>query len=118
MQALDINDFLFAFIQCLRDICLYESKEEAVLREEVLGRLDSLAKEWVQRVSALFGMGGVGDAEAANAKIFTFGSYRLGVHGPGRSLFPNHVIPVLKLNKFPCSVALSTSLQVQCYDRG
>ena len=53
-----------------------------MLREEVLGRLDKLAKLWVQRVSALYGMSDVGDVEA-NAKIFTFGSYRLGVHGPG-----------------------------------
>lgn len=53
-----------------------------MLREEVLGRLDKLAKVWVQRVSALYGMSDVGDVEA-NAKIFTFGSYRLGVHGPG-----------------------------------
>ena len=55
-----------------------------MLREEVLGRLDKLAKLWVQRVSALYGMSDVGDVEA-NAKIFTFGSYRLGVHGPGMS---------------------------------
>ena len=69
-------------LQCLHDLGLYESQEEAVLREEVLGRLDKLAKLWVQRVSALYGMSDVGDVEA-NAKIFTFGSYRLGVHGPG-----------------------------------
>ena len=69
-------------LQCLHDLGLYESQEEAVLREEVLGRLDKLAKVWVQRVSALYGMSDIGDGEA-NAKIFTFGSYRLGVHGPG-----------------------------------
>jgi poly(A) polymerase len=67
----------------LRDQGLYESKEEAVRREEVLGRLDTLVKEWVQRVSVVFGMSGIADGELANAKIFTFGSYRLGVHGPG-----------------------------------
>jgi poly(A) polymerase len=70
------------YLQCLHDLGLYESREEAVLREEVLGRLDKLAKVWVQRVSALYGMSDIGDTEA-NAKIFTFGSYRLGVHGPG-----------------------------------
>ena len=70
------------YLQCLHDLGLYESREEAVLREEVLGRLDKLAKIWVQRVSALYGMSDIGDIEA-NAKIFTFGSYRLGVHGPG-----------------------------------
>ena len=72
-------------LQCLHNLGLYESREEAVLREEVLGRLDKLAKIWVQRVSALYGMSDIGDIEA-NAKIFTFGSYSLGVHGPGTRL--------------------------------
>ncbi len=69
-------------MQCLREQGLYESNEEAVLREEVLGRLDRLVKEWVLRVSSWQGLGDYGDVDA-NAKIFTFGSYRLGVHGPG-----------------------------------
>ena len=70
-------------MQCLREQGLYESNEEAVLREEVLGRLDRLVKEWVLRVSSRQGLGEYGDVDA-NAKIFTFGSYRLGVHGPGK----------------------------------
>ncbi len=78
-------------LQCLHDLGLYESREEAVLREEVLGRLDKLAKIWVQRVSALYGMSDIGDVEA-NAKIFTFGSYRLGVHGPGIPHFRCHFL--------------------------
>ena len=74
-------------MQCLHDLGLYESHDEAVLREEVLGRLDALAKEWVRRVGAVYGMSDVGDVEAG-AKIFTFGSYRLGVHGPGTDPWP------------------------------
>ena len=87
-------------MQCLHDLGLYESREEAVLREEVLGRLDKLAKLWVQRVSALYGMSDVGDMEA-NAKIFTFGSYRLGVHGPGAI----QTVPLLHIAA-PCQSAV------------
>lgn len=64
---------------------LYESNEEAQLREDVLGGLDQIIKEWVRRVTEVLGMGEHAVAEAT-AKIFTFGSYRLGVHGPGEPL--------------------------------
>ena len=77
-------------LQCLREQGLYESQEEAVRREEVLGALDKLAKQWVRRVTKACGMGEYAEAEA-NAKIFTFGSYRLGVHGPGTRGMHMHV---------------------------
>ena len=35
----------------LRSNDCYESHEEAILREDVLGRLDVLVKKWVRRVS-------------------------------------------------------------------
>jgi len=58
---------------------LYESQEEALVREEVLGQLESLVKSWIKAVAESVGR----PTEKANSNIYTFGSYRLGVHGPG-----------------------------------
>ena len=84
----------------LMDLHLYEDEEEGKLREETLGALDQLVQQWVTQESAgnshstssydselseshsssSSGGGGV------QAKIYTFGSFRLGVHGPGTDI--------------------------------
>uniref|UniRef100_A0A5B7BRQ4 polynucleotide adenylyltransferase n=1 Tax=Davidia involucrata TaxID=16924 RepID=A0A5B7BRQ4_DAVIN len=61
---------------------LYESKEEAAKREEVLVRIKQIVKDWVKQLTRLRGYTDQ-MVEDANAVLFTFGSYRLGVHGPG-----------------------------------
>ncbi|RYR47341.1 hypothetical protein Ahy_A07g033277 isoform A [Arachis hypogaea] len=81
----------------LLDSGLYESNEEAATRREVLQRLDQTVKSWVKQLTR---QRGYTDqmVEDANAVIFTFGSYRLGVssgsagvlillvHGPGADI--------------------------------
>ncbi|XP_039845315.1 nuclear poly(A) polymerase 4-like isoform X2 [Panicum virgatum] len=64
---------------------LYESVEESAKREEVLGKLDQIVKDWVKQLTS---QRGYTDqmVEEANAVLFTFGSYRLGVHGPGADI--------------------------------
>ncbi|KAF5739008.1 nuclear poly(A) polymerase 1 [Tripterygium wilfordii] len=69
----------------LKDAGLYESHEESVTRELMLGRLDQIVKDWVRKITKDKGFNSE-IVEAANAKIFTFGSYRLGVHGPGTDI--------------------------------
>ncbi|KAL5199199.1 hypothetical protein ABZP36_020402 [Zizania latifolia] len=71
--------------KCLADAGLYESQEEALLREEVLGKLDQIVKAWIKKATRASGYGEQ-FVQEANAKIFTFGSYRLGVHGPGADI--------------------------------
>ncbi|KAG8039375.1 hypothetical protein GUJ93_ZPchr0030g33465 [Zizania palustris] len=64
---------------------LYESVEESSRREEVLRELDKIVKDWVKQLTS---QRGYTDqmVKDANAALFTFGSYRLGVHGPGADI--------------------------------
>ncbi|KAK6927324.1 Poly(A) polymerase, RNA-binding domain [Dillenia turbinata] len=69
----------------LMDSGLYESQEEAAKREKVLQRIGEIVKSWVKLLTR---QRGYTDqmVEDANAIIMTFGSYRLGVHGPGADM--------------------------------
>ncbi|CAN1836831.1 Nuclear poly(A) polymerase 4 [Linum perenne] len=69
----------------LVDSGLYETKEEAAKREMVLDRIRQIVKNWVKQLTRLKGYTDQ-TVEDANAVIFTFGSYRLGVHGPGADI--------------------------------
>ncbi|KAK7294269.1 hypothetical protein RJT34_17156 [Clitoria ternatea] len=77
-RTLELEKFLV-------DSGLHESKEEAAKREEVLYRLGQVVKDWVKQLTRIRGYTDQ-MVEDANAVILTFGSYRLGVHGPGADL--------------------------------
>jgi poly(A) polymerase len=91
---------------------LYESKEESIKRQEVLAKLNELVRNFIYKV----GLKKYNEetAKLAGGKIFTFGSYRLGVHGPGSDIdvlcvAPRHIdrnedffgelLEILKANK-------------------
>lgn len=61
---------------------LCKSKEEAARQEEVLRALDKIVKEWVKQLARQRGH----CDERANALLFTYGSYHLGVDVPGADI--------------------------------
>jgi len=64
----------------------------SILREVVLGRVSALVKKFVRKVALDRGLSEA-SANAAGGKIFTFGSYRLGVHGPSTDIDTLCVVP-------------------------
>lgn len=67
---------------CLRAFDLFEPEEMMTKRCLILAQLNTVLKEWVRDVSAKKMPAHV--AEQLAGKIFTFGSYRLGVHTKGK----------------------------------
>lgn len=81
-----------ALEQTLRDFGLFEPEDEARRRERVLGNLNVVVQKWITELSLKKGM----DerlALDAGCKIFTFGSFRLGVHGRGADIDTLLVVP-------------------------
>lgn len=58
----------------------------------MLGRVAAVVKKFVKTVGVARGLSEAA-ATAAGGKIFTFGSYRLGVHGPGTDIDTLCVVP-------------------------
>lgn len=70
----------------------FEPEEESIKREIVLGHLDAMVKLFVTKMGIEQGMP-EDIATEAGGKIFTFGSYRLGVHNRGADIDTLCVVP-------------------------
>ncbi|ODV83659.1 hypothetical protein CANARDRAFT_177589 [[Candida] arabinofermentans NRRL YB-2248] len=79
-------------IEELRSQKSFESESETQKRKDVLTTLQKLTEEFVYTVSRRKNMS-EGMSKDAGGKIFTFGSYRLGVYGPGSDIDTLVVVP-------------------------
>lgn len=82
-------------VRLLRAKGAYETAAGALLKERVLAALNALVAEWIFESGLAQGLEPE-EARAAGGKIFTFGSYRLGVCTPGSDVdalcvCPRHV---------------------------
>jgi poly(A) polymerase len=73
----------------------YESEADTLNRERILAKLNELVREWIKSVGRLENKDEE-TIEHSGGKIFTFGSYRLGVHAPNTDIdalcvAPRHV---------------------------
>jgi poly(A) polymerase len=84
-----LNDQL---IEELKSQGSFESEADTQKRVKVLGIMQELTQEFVRIVSLRKNMS-EGMAHDAGGKIFTFGSYRLGVYGPGSDIDTLVVVP-------------------------
>lgn len=90
-----VKELSLSFLQACLATDLLTSTETYVLpkyREVVLSKLNQIVKEFVYKVSKGKGKSDAA-AKEAGGKIFTFGSYRLGVHGPGADIDTLAVAP-------------------------
>ncbi|TRM67821.1 Poly(A) polymerase central domain-containing protein [Schizophyllum amplum] len=71
---------------------VFESPEDSKRRELALERITALTKSFVQKVTLARGLSEV-TARSAGGKLFTFGSYRLGVHTPESDIDTLCVVP-------------------------
>ncbi|CAH1388685.1 unnamed protein product [Nezara viridula] len=72
-------------VETLKPYNVMETEEELNHRMEILSKLNSLVKEWIREVSISRNMP-ESVANSVGGKIYTFGSYRLGVHHKGADI--------------------------------
>lgn len=74
-----------SMLTTLEQLGYTESREESRKRESVLAKLNLMVKEFVRKVGEERGLPDF-ILNEAGGKIFTFGSYRLGVHQSGKQI--------------------------------
>ncbi|NWR83038.1 PAPOG polymerase, partial [Furnarius figulus] len=82
-------------IETMKPFGVFEDKEELYQRTTVLAKLNNLVKEWISELAESKNLP-PSVTEHLGGKIFTFGSYRLGVHTKGSDIdalcvAPSHV---------------------------
>ncbi|KAK4336833.1 hypothetical protein RND71_043653 [Anisodus tanguticus] len=113
------EDYVFTkqLEECLKSYDLFESEEEMNNRMQVLSKVNQLVKQFVQKVSEQKKMPPEAAAQI-NGKIFTFGSFRLGVHTKG--LHPSNVsagisgLNPINLDKQSLVTKVSSVLRNKC----
>ncbi|XP_069772138.1 poly(A) polymerase alpha-like isoform X2 [Narcine bancroftii] len=81
------NDYVLTqkLIEALKPYGVFEEEEELQHRISILGKLNSLVKEWIRDTSEIKNLP-PSVIDNVGGKIFTFGSYRLGVHTKGADI--------------------------------
>ncbi|KAH8894768.1 Poly(A) polymerase [Thozetella sp. PMI_491] len=82
-----------ALRQELKDQGTFESSQETAKREEVLKSLQKITNAFVQKVAKIKEPNQTVLIRDARGRIFTYGSYRLGVYGPGSDIDTLVVVP-------------------------
>eukprot|EP00249_Psilotum_nudum_P021281 c28048_g1_i1 orf=266-1978(-) len=75
------ENFVDSCLEFLQPADSFPSEEDAACRKRIVDSLDMIVKKWVRRVAWERRVDRILKRNA-NAKIFLFGSYRLGVYGP------------------------------------
>lgn len=78
--------------EALKPYNVFESEEELNHRMEILSKLNVLVKQWIRETSIARNMP-PNVADQVGGKIYTFGSYRLGVHHKGADIDALCVVP-------------------------
>ncbi|KAG5899252.1 hypothetical protein JTB14_035430 [Gonioctena quinquepunctata] len=71
--------------EALKPFDVFETEQELNQRMHILGKLYNLVKQWIKDVSISRNMP-ESVAEQVGGKVYTFGSYRLGVHSKGADI--------------------------------